>query len=125
MKWYLKVLRQFVDFNGRARRLEYWMFTLVNIIFLLMAMTLDNILGLADEYSKIGPIYLLYAMAMLLPGTAVCVRRLHDVGKSGWMILISLIPIIGSIWLIILFVTDGQPGENEYGLNPKEESEYI
>ena len=125
MEWYLKVLRQFTDFEGRARRKEYWMYTLVNAIFLLIAITLDNVLGLANEDYFIGPIYMVYALAVILPGLAVSVRRLHDVGKSGWMILISFIPIIGGIWLLILFVTDGQVGENEYGLNPKEESEYI
>ena len=125
MEWYLKVLRQFSDFEGRARRKEYWMYTLINAIVILIAITLDNVLGLANEDYFIGPIYMLYALAVILPGLAVSVRRLHDVGKSGWMILISFIPIIGGIWLLILFVTDGQVGENEYGLNPKEESEYI
>jgi uncharacterized membrane protein YhaH (DUF805 family) len=125
MKWYLKVLRQFTDFEGRARRMEYWMFTLVNAVFILIAMSLDNILGLAGEFYMIGPIYVLYVLAMLLPSLAVGVRRLHDIGKSGWMMLISFIPLIGGIWLLILFVSDSQPGENEYGLNPKEEAEYI
>ena len=125
MEWYLKVLRQFSDFKGRARRKEYWMFTLINAIVALIAVTLDNVLGLANEDFLIGPIYMLYVLAMLLPSLAVSVRRLHDIGKSGWMMLISFIPIIGGIWLLILFVTDGQVGENEYGLNPKEESEYI
>ena len=105
--------------------MEYWMFTLINAIVALIAVTIDNVLGLANEDFLIGPIYMLYVLAMLLPSLAVSVRRLHDIGKSGWMVLISLIPIIGSIWLLILFVTDGQVGENEYGLNPKEESEYI
>ena len=125
MEWYLKVLRQFSDFKGRARRKEYWMFTLINAIVALIAVSLDNVLGLANEDFLIGPIYMLYVLAMLLPSLAVSVRRLHDIGKSGWMVLISFIPIIGGIWLLILFVTDGQVGENEYGLNPKEESEYI
>ena len=63
--------------------------------------------------------YILYALAVLIPGVAVAVRRLHDVGKSGWMILIALIPLIGAIWLIVLYVTDSNPGDNEYGPNPK------
>lgn len=120
MNWYLKVLRQYADFNGRARRKEYWMFVLFNIIFAVIAMVLDNITGLAWESIGYGPIYLLYALFVLIPGLAVGVRRLHDLNKSGWMILVGLIPLIGAIWLIILFATDGTPGENQYGPNPKE-----
>ena len=120
MYWYLKVLKQYVDFSGRARRKEYWMFALFNIIFAVVAVILDNILGIAVEGVGYGPLYGLYALATLIPGLAVSVRRLHDVGKSGWMILIALIPIIGSIWLLVLMLTDSNQGENEYGANPKD-----
>ena len=120
MNWYLKVLKQYADFSGRARRKEYWMFVLFNMIFAIVAMILDNVLGIAMEGIGYGPLYGLYARAMLIPGLAVAVRRLHDVGKSGWMILIALIPLIGSIWLLVLMVTDSNAGENQYGQNPKE-----
>lgn len=120
MNWYLKVLKNYAVFSGRARRKEYWMFTLFNIIFLIVALILDNILGTAIEDVGYGLFYFLYALAVLIPYLAVSVRRLHDVGKSGWMILISLIPIIGGIWLLVLMVTDSNPGENQYGPNPKE-----
>jgi len=120
MNWYLKVLKQYADFSGRARRKEYWMFVLFNMIFAIVAMILDNVLGIAMEGIGYGPLYGLYALAMLIPGLAVAVRRLHDVGKSGWMILIALIPLIGTIWLLVLMVTDSNPGENQYGQNPKE-----
>jgi uncharacterized membrane protein YhaH (DUF805 family) len=120
MKWYLKVLKQYADFTGRARRTEYWMFVLFNFIFIIIATILDNILGLTFGALPYGVFYLLYALAVLIPGLAVAVRRLHDIGKSGWMILISLIPIVGAIWLLVLLVTDSNPGENEYGPNPKE-----
>ena len=120
MNWYLKVLKQYADFSGRARRKEYWMFVLFNMIFAIVAMILDNVLGIAMEEIGYGPLYGLYALAMLIPGLAVAVRRLHDVGKSGWMILIALIPLIGSIWLLVLMVTDSNAGENQYGQNPKE-----
>ena len=120
MNWYLKVLKQYTDFNGRARRKEYWMYTLFNMIFAIVAMVLDNVLGIAIEGIGYGPLYLLYALAVLIPGLAVAVRRLHDVGKSGWMILIALIPLIGLIWLLVLLVTDSNPVENQYGQNPKE-----
>lgn len=120
MNWYLKVLRQYADFTGRARRKEYWMFVLFNIIFAIIAMILDNVLGLAWGELGYGPIYLLYALFVFIPGLAVAVRRLHDINKSGWMILVSLIPVIGAIWLLVLFVMDGTPGANQYGPNPKE-----
>jgi len=123
MEWYLKVLKQYVDFEGRARRKEYWMFALFNIIFLIAAAVLDNLLGTAIDGVGYGLLYFLYALAVFLPGLAVGVRRLHDIGKSGWMLLIALIPIIGGIWLLVLLVTDSVFGENEYGQNPKEVAE--
>lgn len=120
MKWYLKVLKQYADFSGRARRTEYWMFALFNFLFLIVATILDNVLGLTAGELPYGVFYFLYALAVLIPGLAVAVRRLHDVGKSGWMMLIVLIPLVGAIWLLVLVVTDSNPGENEYGANPKE-----
>ncbi|MDZ7741584.1 MAG: DUF805 domain-containing protein [Bacteroidota bacterium] len=120
MDWYLKVLKQYADFSGRARRKEYWMFVLFNIIFLIVAGIIDNVIGLTVGELPYGVFYFLYALAVLIPGIAVSVRRLHDIGKSGWMILIGLIPLIGAIWLIVLMVTDSNPGENQYGPNPKE-----
>ncbi len=120
MNWYLKCLKQYVDFGGRARRSEYWMFFLFYIIFAIVAVVLDNVLGIASPLIGYGPIYGLFVLAMLLPALGVTARRLHDIGKSGWMILIGIIPIIGAIWLLILTVKDGTPGENQYGLNPKE-----
>lgn len=122
MKWYLAVLNNYAGFSGRARRKEYWMFTLFNTIFIYVAMFLDNILGIASEFGY-GPIYGLYILALLIPNIAVLVRRLHDVGKSGWMYLIIFIPLVGVIWLIVLLATDSNPGENKYGSNPKEVTE--
>lgn len=119
MSWYLKVLKQYADFNGRARRKEYWMFILFYIIFAIVAIILDNILGLAMESIGYGPLYGLYTLAMFIPSLAVVVRRLHDTGKSGWMVLVSLIPLVGGIWLLVLMATEGNAGENEYGPDPK------
>ncbi|SHF65231.1 Uncharacterized membrane protein YhaH, DUF805 family [Mariniphaga anaerophila] len=113
MKWYLKVLNQYADFNGRARRQEYWMFVVFNIIFSAAAGAIDSILGTYMVFAGI------YALALLIPALAVSVRRLHDIGKSGWMLLIVLIPAIGAIWLIILMATEGQSTNNQYGANPK------
>jgi len=115
MNWYLKVLRQYADFNGRARRTEFWMFVLFNIIFSIIANILDYTFGTVYVFSGI------YGLAMIIPGLAVSVRRLHDINKSGWMILVVLIPVIGAIWLLVLYVMEGTPGENQYGPNPKEE----
>ena len=120
MNWYLKVLKNYAVFSGRARRKEYWMFVLFNIIFSIVAVILDNILGTAIEGIGYGLFYILYCLAVLIPGLAVSVRRLHDIGKSGWFLFIALIPIIGGIWLLVLMCTDGNAGENKYGSNPKE-----
>lgn len=120
MSWYLKVLKNYAVFSGRARRKEYWMFVLFNLIFFAIAAILDNIFGITFGNIFYGPIYLLYSLAILIPSWAVAIRRLHDIGKSGWFILILLIPIIGPIWLLVLMCLDSQPGENKYGPNPKE-----
>lgn len=120
MKWYLQVLRNYAVFSGRARRKEYWMFVLFNIIFLIVAIILDNVFGTNIKGLPYGLFYFLYALAIFIPGLAVAVRRLHDVGKSGWMLLIALIPIIGAIWLLVLYCIEGDAGENKYGANPKE-----
>ena len=116
MDWYLKVFRQYADFTGRARRKEYWMFQLFNWIFFIIAFAIDYMIMTKGGFPIIN---ILFTLVILLPSLAVTVRRLHDVGKSGWMILISLIPIIGGIWLFVLLVTNGEPGENIYGINPK------
>ena len=123
MNWYLKVLNQYSDFNGRARRKEYWMFVLVNFIISLATVGIDNALGLSFNYtgnvSGSGVFNLLYNLLILIPNLAVAVRRLHDIGKSGWMLLIGLIPLVGAIWLLILLLRDSEAGENKYGPNPK------
>ena len=119
MSWWLTAMKKYVDFSGRARRKEYWMFILFNIIFGVVAIVLDIMLGMANEDLGIGLFYTLFSLAILLPTWSVTVRRLHDIGKSGWWIFISLIPFIGGLWLFILTVLDGQPDANRYGVNPK------
>ena len=120
MKWFVKCLKQYADFGGRARRTEFWMFVLFNIIFSVVASLIDRAIGFRIGAIQMGIIGLIYSLAVLIPALAVSVRRLHDIGKSGWMILINLIPFIGWIWFIVLMVKDSQPGENQYGPNPKE-----
>ena len=120
MSWYLAVLRKYAQFSGRARRKEYWMFALFNMIFTVVLAFLDQLLGTVIEGAGVGILGSIYGLAVLLPGLAVAIRRLHDVGKSGWWYLIILIPLIGAIWLLVLMVTDSQAGANQYGPNPKE-----
>jgi uncharacterized membrane protein YhaH (DUF805 family) len=136
MKWYLQVLKNYTNFNGRSRRTEYWMFALFNCLFLFLASILDKILGtnfdtifgihlkvesqpISLHILPLGYIYLIYALVVIIPSLSVSVRRLHDVGKSGWMLLIGLIPILGAIYLLILLVTDSNLAPNQYGDSPK------
>lgn len=119
MDWYLKVLRQYADFSGRARRKEYWMFVLFNILFATILGVADQGIGTFNDLTGYGMLSGIYTLVILIPAIAVGVRRLHDVGKSGWMLLIGLIPLIGFIWLLVLFVTDSDLGTNKYGPNPK------
>jgi uncharacterized membrane protein YhaH (DUF805 family) len=120
MNWYLAVVKKYAVFSGRARRKEYWMFTLFYTIFLIVAMVLDNVLGTTVAGLGYGLFYCVFVLAMVLPGLGVGVRRLHDVGKSGWFLFIVLIPIVGAIWLLVLACSDGIAGPNKYGANPKE-----
>jgi len=120
MDWYLKALKQYADFNGRASRTEFWMFVLFNFIIAIVLSFVDRWIGTVNSLTGFGLLGGFYSLAVLIPSLAVSVRRLHDIGKSGWMLLVLLIPIIGGIWLIVLCVFDGNPGENEYGANPNE-----
>jgi len=113
MDWYIAVLKKYAVFSGRAGRKEYWMFVLFNFIFALAAFLLGLI--------TFGLLYIAYIVAVFVPTLAVSVRRLHDIGKSGWYYLIILIPIAGPIWFLVLMCTDSQPGDNQYGPNPKEQ----
>lgn len=113
------ITKHYTDFSGRARRKEFWMFYLFLIIAGLIATVIDNLLGTTFPGFNYGAVYGLTVLALLLPSLAVSIRRLHDVGKSGWLILIYLVPVIGFIWLLVLFCMDGQPGTNAYGPNPK------
>ena len=123
MNWYLKVLKQYADFKGRARRTEYWMFALFNMVFAFVMIIIDSALGLNFGEVAYGVFYMLYCLAVLIPGLAVTVRRLHDIGKSGWAIFIAFIPIVGSIWLLVLLLKDSQPEDNQYGECPKKAGE--
>lgn len=127
MQWYLKVLRQYADFSGRARRKEFWMFVLFNVIAAVILSILDNLLGLSSSsatdtgfYYNAGILTSIYQLAVLIPSLAVGARRLHDTGRSGWWQLIALIPLVGAIILIVFWASEGHRGPNQHGMNPKE-----
>lgn len=120
MNWYLNALKNYACFTGRSRRKEYWMFVLFNVIFSFVLGFIDGLVGTFDSEIGLGILGGMYSLVILIPGLAVSVRRLHDTGKSGSMIFVGLIPLIGWIWLIILMTIDSDPGENKYGTNPQE-----
>lgn len=116
MNWYIDAMKKYSDFSGRARRKEYWFFVLFNII---IGITLGFIGGVTGS-SLIQLLSGLYSLAVIVPGIAVSVRRLHDTGRSGWLLLLSLIPLIGALILIVFMVQDSMPLQNSYGPNPKQ-----
>ena len=113
MEWYISVLKQYAVFEGRARRKEYWMFSLFNFVIALAITVVESVIGTG------GTIYGLYALLVLIPSIAVAVRRLHDTGRSGWWLLLALIPAIGAIILLVFLVLDSEVESNDYGDNPK------
>ena len=131
MEWMLKPLRQYADFSGRARRKEFWSFLLFVWIMLFVLMYLDTVLGLGGTatgyrtansigFSMTGGLLsLLFGLATLVPSIAVSVRRLHDVGKSGWFLLFVFVILFGWAYLLYLYVQPGMTGPNEYGPDPK------
>jgi uncharacterized membrane protein YhaH (DUF805 family) len=108
--------QKYAAFSGRARRSEYWYFVLFTVIVSFVASIIDSILG--TRGSGTGLVGAIASLALLLPGIGVGIRRLHDTGRSGWWLLIGLIPIVGAIVLLVFFVQDSQP-DNQYGANPK------
>jgi uncharacterized membrane protein YhaH (DUF805 family) len=113
MNWYLTVLKRYTVFTGRAARTEFWMFALFNLIVSIVLGVVDSVLGLGTLLAG------LYSLAVLLPSIGVGIRRLHDTGRSGWWLLISFVPLVGLIVLLVFTIQDSQPGDNQYGPNPK------
>ncbi|MEU1405540.1 DUF805 domain-containing protein [Streptomyces sp. NPDC005728] len=118
MHWYVDALKKYAVFTGRARRTEYWTFSLVNLLIALALLVIDRPLGF--DYPRS-----LFALAILLPSLAVSVRRLHDTGRSGWWLLIGLIPVIGPITVLVFTAIEGEPGDNTYGASPKYVPEHL
>ena len=117
MNWYLTVLKKYAVFSGRARRKEYWMFALFSFIIAFALGFIEGITGIGPE--NVSFLAIIYGLAVLIPSLAVSVRRLHDTNRSGWWLLIGLVPLIGAIAILVFTVQDGQPSENQYGSNPK------
>ena len=130
MEWFLMPFKRYAEFSGRSRRKEYWSFVLAYAVIIgiidifnnliLTSASDNNSTGLASISLLISCILCLFSLAVFVPMLAVGVRRLHDTGRSGWYLLIPLIPLIGSLILLYFQVQDSQPGINAYGPNPKE-----
>lgn len=116
MQWYLEVLKKYAVFEGRAHRTEFWMFVLVSLIIGLVLTIVDVSIGTYGDYG--GLLNGIYSLAILVPSIAVGARRLHDIGRTGWWQLLALIPVIGTIILIVWWAKAGEPAPNEWGRNP-------
>ena len=113
MNWYLGCWKKYAEFAGRARRQEFWMFVLFNLLVSIAVGIVDGILGTS------GALGGLYSLAVLIPSLAVAVRRLHDTDRCGWWLLLPLIPLVGGIILLVFFCIESKPGSNRFGANPK------
>lgn len=119
MEWYIKVIKErYAQFTGRAGRSEFWMFTLVNFA-ISMVLNAIGFLGLGFISSIAAGLGSIYGLAVLIPGIAVGIRRLHDTDKSGWYLLLSFVPIIGTIALIYFLAQPSNPDTNQFGPNPE------
>lgn len=119
MNWYLEVLKKYAVFSGRARRKEYWYFFLFNFIASIALAVVDSMTGSFDAEAGVGLLGVIYALGVLIPGLAVSVRRLHDIGRSGWWLLIIFLPLIGAIVLLVFMLLEGKSDTNQYGPDPK------
>ena len=111
--WKKCVLENYLNFSGRARRAEFWSFAVVNLAVYVLLLILMRVSGVFVIF------YIGFAMAMLVPSLAVAIRRLHDTGKTGWLLLVALIPLVGAILLLVWYFTDSDKGTNAYGTSEK------
>lgn len=118
-EYFKKCFRQYADFKGRARRAEYWYFVLYGWLISIGVSIVDALtFGIGDD--GMGLLGAIYSLVVFVPSLAVGVRRMHDTGRSGWTLLLGLIPIIGWVLIIVYSCQDSQPGGNKWGANPKE-----
>ncbi|MGE8343176.1 MAG: DUF805 domain-containing protein [Flavobacterium sp.] len=130
IEWYkIAMFQNYSNFSGRARRSEYWYFRLATavifFVFIALAIIVSVIGGGFLGFPVAIGLIALYSLIALIPSLAVTVRRMHDLGKSGWNVLISFIPLVGPIWFLVLLATEGEHGENYYGPDPKSTIEEI
>lgn len=134
MEWMLLPLRRYAQFSGRSRRKEFWLYLLGLLVVAAIAAILDAVLGLGGEVDRYvvhepgnyaagfqshgGLLSLLVGLGALIPTLAVAVRRLHDIDKSGWLLLLNLIPLIGGLILLFFYVQPSMPGTNRFGPDP-------
>ena len=120
MGWATLPLKRYAEFNGRSRRKEYWMFMLLAIGIYIVASILDRIAGMNGMIAgRYGPITMLVALGLLVPSIAVSIRRLHDSDRSGWWLLLGLVPMVGEIIVLVFMVLKGTRGANRFGADPK------
>ena len=120
MEWATLPLKRYAEFTGRSRRKEYWMFTLLAIGIYIVASILDRIAGMNGMIAgRYGPITVLVALGLLVPSLAVSIRRLHDSDRSGWWLLLGLVPMVGEIIVLVFMVLKGTRGANRFGADPK------
>jgi len=115
VKYYFRALRKYAVFKGRSTRSEYWFFTLFNVIFAFIFSFIDKSLGLFVIAAGFGPLSAIYTLAVMTPGVAVSVRRLHDIGRSGFWFLITAIPVVGLLAFIYFAVQPSDGVDNKYG----------
>ena len=113
-----EALKNYADFNGRARRKEYWMFYLFAILGGLVTGFIDAVIGTFDEISGIGVLSGLFILGIIIPSISVGIRRFHDQDRSGWWVLIGLIPFIGGLVFLVFMCLPGTSGDNRFGADP-------
>jgi uncharacterized membrane protein YhaH (DUF805 family) len=119
MSWFVEALKKYAVFSGRSRRKEYWYFVLFVAIISIVLNIIDSLFGTYHRESGAGLLSIIFSLAVLIPSIAVSVRRLHDIDRTGWWVLISLVPLIGWIVLLVFHVQDGTPDPNRFGPDPK------
>jgi uncharacterized membrane protein YhaH (DUF805 family) len=122
MSWFIEALKKYAVFSGRSRRKEYWYFVLFVVLISIVLGIIDGLFGTYHRSTGAGLFSTIFSLAILIPSISVSVRRLHDIDRTGWWVLISLVPLIGWIVLLIFHVQDSTPGSNRYGPNPKSAS---
>lgn len=121
LEWMLLPLKRYADFSGRSRRKEYWMFVLGVFLGAIVLSIIEGILGMSGMVGGVyGPLTTIFLLAVIIPSIAVQVRRFHDQDKSGWMVLLAFIPILGGLAVLIFMCLEGTRGSNRFGPDPKD-----